>query len=534
MPLIVSKFGGSSVADAAQVRRVGLILDADPDRRVVVVSAPGKRHAKDQKVTDLLYLCHEHARQGIAFDEVWQLITDRFHEMARELGVEGFHDPLAEAREGIEREAGEGRGPDFAASRGEHLNARLLAGVLDAQFVDAAELIRFDARGRLDEAVTYPQIARRLAGDSDGGSGGPPAGLHGGTGVPPVGLHGGTGVPPVGLGGGTGVPPVGLHGGTGVPPVGLGGGTGVPPVGLGGGTGVPPVGLDHGTGGGGSRPLRRIIVPGFYGTGPDGQVRTFSRGGSDVTGAVLARGLGADVYENWTDVSGLLMADPRVVDSPRTIERLSYRELRELSYMGATVLHDEAVFPVRDAGIPVHIRNTNAPHDPGTLIFKTATDSQKTGDAPTITGVAGRRDFTAITVEKAMMNSETGFARGVLAVFEHHGISFEHMPSGIDTLSVVASDAALEGKLDAVLDDLRSTLHPDSIDVDPDLAVIATVGRGMAHTPGMAARVFNALAQAGINIRMIDQGSSELNIIVGVNTADFENAVRAIYAAFVD
>ncbi len=463
MPLIVSKFGGSSLADAAQARRVRSILDANPDRRVVVVSAPGKRHAKDQKVTDLLYLCHEHARQGIAFDGVWQLIADRFLEMAGDLGVEGFHLAVDDARSGIEREAAAGRGPDFAASRGEHLNARLLAAAFGARFVDAADLIRFDARGRLDEAATYPLIAQRLDG---------PAPSDGGTGRTPL-----------------------------------------PPE--------PTLPTSH-----------LAIIPGFYGLAPDGQVRTFSRGGSDVTGAILAKGVAASVYENWTDVSGLLMADPRIVDSPRTIERLSYRELRELSYMGATVLHDEAVFPVRDAGIPVHIRNTNRPDDPGTIIFKADPTHDPISD-PTITGIAGRRDFTAITVEKAMMNSETGFARGVLAVFEHHGISFEHMPSGIDTLSVIASDAALEGKLDAVLDDLQSTLHPDSLDVDPDLAVIATVGRGMAHTPGMAARVFNALARADVNIRMIDQGSSELNIIVGVNTADFEKAVRSIYAAFV-
>ncbi len=278
------------------------------------------------------------------------------------------------------------------------------------------------------------------------------------------------------------------------------------------------------------------VIPGFYGSDPHGHIRTFSRGGSDVTGAIVARALHAGVYENWTDVSGLLMTDPRIVDRPATIDTLTYRELRELSYMGATVLHPEAVFPVREAGIPVNIRNTNEPKHPGTTIVATtpepSTHQNQSSGGP-ITGIAGRKDFTVIALEKALMNNEVGYGEKVLGVLRRAGISFEHMPSGIDTLSLVIEDAQLQGKLDDVLETLKREVEPDSIDVDHDLALIATVGRNMKTQPGMAGKLFGALGAANINIRMIDQGSSELNIIVGVDAKDFEDAVRAIYAAFV-
>lgn len=275
----------------------------------------------------------------------------------------------------------------------------------------------------------------------------------------------------------------------------------------------------------------RAVIPGFYGSTPDGEVKTFSRGGSDITGAIIARAVEAAVYENWTDVSGLLMADPRIVENPRVIETITYRELRELSYSGATVLHDEAVFPVRAAGIPVNIRNTNAPDDPGTTIIQGDDTSKVISGA--ITGIAGRKDFTVIHVEKAMMNAELGFGRRLLNVLEANGVNFEHMPSGIDTMSVIVADSEVEGRLEILIEQIETECRPDSIDIDPDLAVIATVGRGMMHTPGMAAKLFGALATAKVNIRMIDQGSSELNIIVGVDAADFEQAVRAIYTSFV-
>ncbi len=441
MQIKASKFGGSSVADASQIRKVKSIIQADPGRRYIVPSAPGKRTKDDQKITDLLYLCHEHAKQGLTFDEVFSLVSDRYIQIASDLGVDpGLRAHLDTVKDEIARIASEGGGPDYAASRGEYLNGLILAEFLEAEFFDAAELIHFNKRGRLDEDKTYAAINEKLKG------------------------------------------------------------------------------------------VQRAVIPGFYGSAPDGSVKTFGRGGSDITGSIVARGVGAALYENWTDVSGLLMADPRIIDKPDAISELTYRELRELAYMGATVLHDEAVFPVRHAGIPVNIRNTNRPEDAGTMIVPGNGKGVHTGS---ITGIAGRKDFTVIAIEKAMMNSEIGFGRRVLSVLEANDVSFEHLPSGIDTMSLVVSDDQLNGKLDDLVEGLRVEVHPDSIDVTSQIALIATVGRGMSYIPGMAAKLFNALAKAEVNIRMIDQGSSELNIIVGVHADDFENAMRAIYKAFV-
>ena len=449
MQVKTCKFGGSSVADAGQVRKVRAILDADAGRRFIVPSAPGKRNKDDQKITDLLYLCHEHAKQGLAFDQVFELISNRYTQIASDLGVDpGLAGHLEVVKGEIAKVASSGGGPDYAASRGEYLNGLILAAYFEAEFFDAADLIFFNSRGRLDEAKTYAAIGEKLKG------------------------------------------------------------------------------------------VARAVVPGFYGSTPEGMVKTFSRGGSDITGAIVARGVGASLYENWTDVSGLLMADPRIIDNPRTIDELTYRELRELAYMGATVLHDEAVFPVRHAGIPVNIRNTNRPDDAGTMIVPGAPGSTPGSEGAgvhsgKITGLAGRKDFTVIAIEKAMMNSEIGFGRRVLSVLEDNGVSFEHLPSGIDTMSLVISDSELDGKLDDILEGLRVEVKPDSLEASREMALIATVGQGMSYIPGMAAKLFGALAGAGINIRMIDQGSSELNIIVGVHAGDFENAMRAIYTAFV-
>ena len=274
----------------------------------------------------------------------------------------------------------------------------------------------------------------------------------------------------------------------------------------------------------------RAVIPGFYGIMPNETVKTFSRGGSDVTGSIVARAAEADLYENWTDVSGFKMADPRIVDDPLTIKTITYRELRELSYMGATVLHEEAIFPVRYAGIPINIRNTLRPQDPGTMIVAAAQDYDS---EHVITGVAGKRGFTVITLEQDMMNSEPSFGRRVLEIFEEYGIPFEHPPSGIDTMSVVLETATLEGRRDRILNALRRALRPDSITVEDNVALIAVVGRGMVKARGTAARIFAAISAAGVNIRMIDQGSSELNIIIGVEEHDFENALRAIYSEFV-
>jgi len=437
MGVKVCKFGGTSLADANQVRKVQAIMLADADRRYIVPSAPGKRTSKDQKITDLLYLCASHAKQGLKFDEVWSIIAERYREIVRDLGLKLNID--AELADIKSRIATAGT-PDYAASRGEYLSGLIVAALLGWEFIDAAEVIFFDSRGRLDAAKTQEILGARLARS------------------------------------------------------------------------------------------KNAVIPGFYGSTPHGEVKTFSRGGSDISGAIVAAGAHADIYENWTDVSGLLMADPRVVDNPRPIDAVTYRELRELAYMGATVLHDEAIFPVRQAGIPVNIRNTNRPDDPGTFITP---DAGPVAHKGTITGLAGRKDFTALTLYKAMMNTEVGFGRRLLSALEDHGISFEHAPTGIDTMSVVIADAQLDGKLEKVLEQIKVDCEPDSIEVFPHMALVAVVGRGLARTPGMAAKTFAALAEVGVNIRMIDQGSSEINIIVGVDSGDFEKAMRAIYKSFV-
>ncbi len=437
MSITVCKFGGTSLADAAQIRKVCKIVQADPDRRYIVPSAPGKRHHEDRKITDLLYLCHTYALQRIPFDDVFALVTQRYRKIVSALELSIDIDSLLDK---IQQDITEGASVDYAASRGEYLSGQIVAAMLDYTFVDAADIIHFDTAGVLDPDRTQKQVNQRL------------------------------------------------------------------------------------------KHVERAVIPGFYGCLPGGGLKTFSRGGSDVTGAIIARGVGARVYENWTDVSGILMADPRIVEHPKTIDVITYRELRELAYMGATVLHDEAIFPVRAAGIPVNIRNTNRPDDAGTQIVS---EAQSVTHLGMISGIAGRKDFTVIAVEKALMNQERGFGRRLLNVLEVHGISFEHMPSGIDTMSVVVRDSQLNGKLEKVLEEIRQECRPDVLEVYPHMALIATVGRGMAHTPGIAAKLFDALARAQINIRMIDQGSSEINIIVGVETASFEEAVRVIYHTFV-
>ena len=442
MPTKVAKFGGTSLASAPQIRKMQAIVQSDADRRFVVPSAPGKRDPKDTKITDLLYLCHDLASKGLKFDDAWDPICERFKQIVSELGLSLDLGPiLAEAEATIREHGNSGLPADYAASRGEAINGRIIAELLQCAYVDPTEIIFFNEQGRLDEDKTYATITKRLDG------------------------------------------------------------------------------------------VDRAVIPGFFGTGIDGNVKTFSRGGSDVTGAILSRGVNAVVYENWTDVHGLLITDPRIVPGAFTIETVTYRELRELSYSGASVLHDEAVFPVRQANIPVNIRNTNDPEHPGTLIVSNDHESAK--KSYQITGIAGRKDFTIIQIEKAMMNSEIGFGKRVLGVLADFGVSFEHIPSGIDTLSVVIEDTALEGKLDDIVAALQSAVKPDNIELDNNLALIATVGRGMAKQTGTSAKLFSALAQAGVNVRMIDQGSSEMNIIVGTDVEDFEKAVKAIYAAFI-
>lgn len=437
MSTIVAKFGGSSLADAEQFKKVAAIIAAEPSRRFIVPSAPGRSQTHDHKITDLLYLCHSHVAQSLPFDDVFGHVAERYRNIISELRVKIDLGPkLREIRTRLKG----GASSAYAASRGEYLSGVILAAMLDIPFVDAAEVVRFSEDGKFDAEATQKAMEKRLG------------------------------------------------------------------------------------------PLERAVVPGFYGAKPDGEICVFTRGGSDVTGALVARGVDADVYENWTDVSGLRMADPRIVPNPERIDTVTYRELRELAYMGATVLHDEAVFPVREAGIPVHIRNTNNPKAKGTRILREAAPSDKFGG---LSGIAGKRDFTVIALEKALMNQELGFGRRVLDIIATHGISYEHTPTGIDSLSVVIESEKLVGKLEAVIADLQSQCRPEMLEVYPNMALIAVVGRAMAHRPGVAARVFASLADERINVRMIDQGSSEINIILGVETRDFERAVRAIYRSFV-
>ena len=434
MSTVVTKFGGSSLADASQFKKVKNIIMADANRKFVVPSAPGKRHKKDTKVTDLLYLCHAHAEAGISLDDVFKYVEDRYVSIAEELELKV---DIKKYLQIVKTDLENGASKDYAASRGEYLNGLLLADYLGYEFVDAKEVMVFTEDGSLNSEKTYEALKNRLAN------------------------------------------------------------------------------------------VERAVVPGFYGAIESGEIVTFSRGGSDVTGALVAASLNADLYENWTDVSGFLMADPRIVENPKAISHITYRELRELAYMGASVLHEDAIFPVREAGIPINIKNTNKPEDMGTFIVKDTQD-----DTKTITGIAGKKDFTVISLEKAMMNSELGFCRKMLGVLEMNGVSFECMPSGIDTVCVVISDSELKNKKDRLVEEIKRSCNPDSIDVYPNMALIATVGKGMAKKKGVAAQITSALAKADVNIRMIDQGSSEMNVLVGVENDNFEKAIRAIYNQF--
>jgi len=435
MELKVVKFGGSSLADAEHFRQVAKIIKADPARRYVVPSAPGKRFSDDTKVTDMLYHCYEMIRHHENIDEYFEQIKERYNSIIRELGMSfDMNGELDYVKNAMKH----GTGSDYAASRGEYLNGIILAKYLGFAFVDAESVIFFREDGSFDEELTNDTLREEL------------------------------------------------------------------------------------------KKYDYAVIPGFYGVMPNGTIKTFSRGGSDITGSIVARAAGADLYENWTDVSGFKMADPRIVDDPCTVDVITYRELRELSYMGAAVLHEDAIFPVRYAGIPINIRNTNDPEAPGTMIVPSAKNATQL-----ITGVAGKKGFSVINIEKDMMNSEIGFGRRVLEVLEDYDISFEHLPSGIDTMGVLLNTSSLEGKREKIIAAINRRVSPDSIAIEDGLALVAVVGRGMVKSKGCAAKVVRAVAKADINIRMIDQGSSELNIIIGVEDEDFEKAIRAIYDALV-
>ena len=441
MSIKVVKFGGSSLADADKFRRVAEIIAADPDRRYVVPSAPGKRFSDDIKITDMLYQCYNLAREASTkeeFETCYSNICARFQGIITDLGLDfDISGELVYIKNAILGRAGR----DFAASRGEYLSGLILAKFIGFDFIDAENVILFKDNGTFDADKTHEVLTAELA----------------------------------------------RH--------------------------------EH------------AIIPGFYGLMPNGTVKTFSRGGSDITGSIVARAAGADLYENWTDVSGFMMADPRIIDNPRAIETVTYRELRELSYMGATVLHEDAIFPVRIAGIPINIRNTMRPGDDGTMIVASASDYD---NKHIITGIAGRRGFSVVTVEDDLMNSQIGYGRRMLEVFEENGLAFEHMPTGIDTMSVIVATADIEPLREKIITSLNRTLKPDSVTVDDGLALIAVVGRGMVKAKGTAARVFSSISNAGVNIKMIDQGSSELNIILGVEERDFEVTLKAIYNEFVN
>ena len=432
----VVKFGGSSLANAEQFQKVGDIIRSDESRRYVVPSAPGKRFDEDIKVTDMLYGCYDAASKGEDITEKINAIKARYYEIIKGLGLSLS---LEEEFKKIDEDFRAQAGIQYAASRGEFLNGKIMAAYLGYDFVDAASVIRFDKAGNLEAEETNKLLSKKLS------------------------------------------------------------------------------------------KSQHAVIPGFYGACADGTVKTFSRGGSDVTGSIVAKAIHADLYENWTDVSGFLVADPRIVENPKPIAIITYKELRELSYMGASVLHESAIFPVRKEGIPINIRNTNAPEDKGTMIVETTCSIPEC----IITGIAGKKGFVAINIDKDMMNSEIGFGRKVLQVFEDNGISFEHMPSGIDTMTVIVHQDEFVEKEQKVLAELHRAVNPDSIELESNLALIAVVGRGMKNSVGNAANVISALSNAKINVKMIDQGSSELNIIVGVRNRYFEAAIRAIYDVFI-
>lgn len=434
--LKVLKFGGSSLADAQQFAKVRSIVESDPARRVVVVSAPGKRNPEDHKITDLLYLCAAHIEYGVSCEKIFAMIRDRYEEIRRDLGL---HTDIAADLDEIWRQMQRGMDREELASRGEYLSARLMADYLEFDFLDAALWVKFKFDGTVDKEASYAALRQAAEG-------------------------------------------------------------------------------------------RRVVIPGFYGVMPDGRVRTLTRGGSDITGALAAAALDADLYENWTDVSGILMADPKIVPNPAPIRQITYSELRELSYIGAKVLHEGTVFPVREKNIPLNIRNTNDPGHPGTLILENIDDAADDGSL--ITGIAGKKGYCVVTVAKTGMSSETGVLLRILEIIESHGINVEYLPSGIDILSLVMAEEKAQPCLYAMLGEIQKAIAPDSLKVTEHMAIVAAVGRRMASRPGVSGKIFAALGENGVNIRMITQGPEELNIIVGVEEKDFAQAIRVLYNTF--
>lgn len=438
--LKVAKFGGTSLADAGQFKKVYTIVKNNDERKYLVVSAPGKRFKDDNKITDLLYLTYAHLKFSVPYGPVLDIIEERFNLIKDEFNLNTDLDrEFKIIRENLDNKCEE----DYVVSRGEYLCALLMADYLDCDFVDSKDLIFFNYDGTVNQEKTSKKLTDLLSKSN------------------------------------------------------------------------------------------KAVIPGFYGSYPDGSIKTFSRGGSDITGAIVSSVMGADIYENWTDVSGFLVADPRIVNNPKQIKKITYQELRELSYMGASVLHEEAVFPVRQAGIPINVKNTNDPENPGTLIIRDDQAGEDYANGHIITGIAGKKDFSFFYIHKEHMANEVGIIKKALEVFEERGISIEHIPSGIDSFTIVLPSESVAKISHQIVEELKEKCKTENVEVYKNISLITTVGIKMAYRPGISARLFTALGDKNINIRMINQGSSEINIIVAVEDKDFEEAIRAIYAAFI-
>lgn len=436
----VVKFGGSSLASATQFKKVKNIIESDKDRIFIVASACGKADNEDHKVTDLLYLCHAHIKYGVPYDDLFNMIYDKYMGIKKELNLKlDLEKEFKIIRDLMDKDIS----LDFLVSRGEYLTTKCLAEYLNGQFIDASEVIEFNYNGK----VNFERSEQNLRNKIKNGM--------------------------------------------------------------------------------------RIVIPGFYGALPNGAIKVMSRGGSDISASIIANIVNADVYENWTDVSGLLTADPRIVDNPKTINYITYSELRELSYMGANVLHDETIFPVREKKIPINIRNTNKPEHPGTMILSDCSTQDAIEPPHFITGISGKKNFSVITISKPQISSEIGGLRKTLQVFEDFNVSVESVPSGVDSFSVVVETEKIEKVLYEVIARLKKDLDCDNVMVIDKIALIAVVGRSMKNKPGMSGLLFGELGLHNINIRIISQAADEIDIIIGVDNTDFEKTIRCIYDKFI-
>ncbi len=431
----VVKFGGSSLADSNQFKKVKSIIDADSSRRVVVVSALGKRTKEDHKITDLLYLTCAHLKYGVDVNQIFEIVKNRYFEVKNDLNLDL---DLEKEFKVIETQFCKNVDKEYVVSRGEYLAAKLMAAYLGYDFIDAAELIFFDYDGNLNEEKIKAALQEKL---------------------------------------------------------------------------------QH---------FEKIVVPGFYGVYPDGKIHLLSRGGSDVTGSILAKVYEASIYENWTDVSGFLVTDPKIVNNPKQIKEISYDELRELSYMGANVLHEDTIFPVQELDIPINVKNTNKPEDPGTIITSHPTDASQI-----ITGIAGKKDYLSLTILKRQKSSKLDVIRSVLKVLAKYNVNVEHMPSSIDSFSLIIDSNQISKRLYEVISELKTIEDVIDVIVENDIALIAVVGRNMATKPGISAKIFSIFGNNNINIKVIAQASQELSIIVGVENSQFEKAIKAIYESLV-